>query len=66
MDAELSFSHVVRPRRIGMSSRWKTSSLARSRFVRAAAVECITVPSGTGKMEIPDQMHNRQNISDRM
>ena len=23
-------------------------------FVRAVAVECITVPSGTGKMEIPD------------
>ena len=31
MDAELSFRHVVRPRRIGMSSRWKTSGLAGSR-----------------------------------
>ena len=33
MDAELSFRHVVRPRRIGMSPRWKTSRLARSRRV---------------------------------
>ena len=37
MDAELSFRHVVRPRRIGMSSRWKTSRLARSRRVHRRA-----------------------------
>ena len=27
MDAELSFRHVVRPRRIGMSSRWSKEFL---------------------------------------